>query len=126
MIHPAGHMVAMWRRAEGLLEGARKMIEAEVGEFSERGQRNFLREMLLDEFHHALLLPHWQAAAKRPCRSRRRSFQSDEFVHQYQTQGLRIRAAPRIGIPHLGFEFERGVPDGLIEKEQARADRGCD
>src|SRR5258708_1994937 len=36
-IHPAGHMVAMRRRAEGLLEGARKMIEAQIDELCEGG-----------------------------------------------------------------------------------------
>src|SRR5262249_60838811 len=67
MIHPAGHMVVMWRRAERLLEGAGKMIRAEVDQFCERGQRNLLGEMLLDEFHYALLLPHRQAATMRRC-----------------------------------------------------------
>src|SRR5713101_5848686 len=116
-------MVTMRRRAEGLLEGARKMIKAQIDELCERGQRNFLREMLLDEFRHALLLPRRQAATKRPRRTGCRSFQADEFVHQHEGQGLCILAATRVGIPNLGLEFERRVPDGLIEEEQARADR---
>src|SRR5258706_16315965 len=110
-------MVAMRRHAEGLLEGARKMIEAQMDQLRESGQRNILREMLLDEFRHALLLPHWQAATKRPRRSGCRSFQADEFVHQHETQGLRIVAGTLNGIPNLGFEFERRVPDGLVEEE---------
>jgi len=46
-------------------------------------------------------------------------------VYQHQAQGLCILAATRIGISNLGLEFERRVPDGLIEEEQARADRGA-
>src|SRR5882672_818748 len=37
-IHAAGHVVAMRRHAEGLLEGARKMIEAQIDELRESGQ----------------------------------------------------------------------------------------
>src|SRR5882762_11938879 len=123
-IHSAGHVVAMRRRAEGLREGARKMIQAQIDELCESRQRNFLREMLLDEFDHALLLPCWQAAANRSRRGRCRSFQSKELVRQHEAQGIRIFAAPRIGIPDFGLELERGVPDGWIEEEQARADCG--
>src|SRR5450432_1747388 len=79
--------------------------------------------MLFDEFHHALLLPDWQATTYRPCCSRCRSFQADEFVHQYKAQCLGIRAATWVGIPDLGLELRRRVPDCLIEEEQARADR---
>src|SRR5712671_2002585 len=123
-IHTAGHVVAMRRRAEGLREGARKMIKAQIDEFCESRQRNVLREMLLDEFDHAFLLPCWQAAAHRSRCGGCRSFQSEELVHQHQAQGVRIFAAPRVGIADLGLELKRGVPDGLIEEEQARADRG--
>src|SRR5882724_12266445 len=59
-IHTARHVVAMRRRAEGLREGARKMIKAQIDEFCESRQRNLLREMLLDEFGHAFLLPRRQ------------------------------------------------------------------
>ena len=52
-------MVVMRRRAEGLLEGAREMTEAQIDELCESVQRNSLREMFLDELHHALLLPRW-------------------------------------------------------------------
>ena len=117
-------MVAMRRRAEGLRKGARKMIEAQIDKFCESRQRNFLREMLFDEFDHPFLLPCWQTAASRSRRGGCRSFQSEELVHQHEAQGIRIFAAPRIGIPDFRLELERGVPDGLIEEKQARADRG--
>src|SRR6476660_3750635 len=117
-------METMRRRAEGLREGARKMIKAQINEFCQSRQRNVLREMLLDEFDNALLLPCGQAAANRSRRGGCRSFQSEELVHQHEAQGLRIFAAPRVGIADLGLELERGVPHGLIEAEQARTDRG--
>src|ERR1700730_299470 len=110
-------MVAMRRTAEGLLEGGGKMIEAQMAQLCESGQRNILREMLLDEFRHALLLPHWQAATKRHRRSGCRSLQADQFVHQYDAQRLRILAANPVGIPTLGLEFDRRIPDGLVEEE---------
>ena len=46
-------------------------------------------------------------------------------MHQHETQGLCILAATRVGAADLGLEFERRVLDGLIEEEQARADRGA-
>src|SRR5205807_3738277 len=80
-IHPAGHMVTMRRHAEGLGEGARKMVKAEIDKLGESGQRNLLREVLLDEFDDAPLLPRRQAATNRSRCSGCRSFQSDQFVH---------------------------------------------
>ena len=81
--------------------------------------------MLLDEIDHALLLPHRQAATKRPRWASCRSFQSDQFVHEHKAQGLRVLAAAWVGIPDFGLKFERRVPDGLIEEEQSGAHRGA-
>jgi hypothetical protein len=36
-----------------------------------------------------------------------------------------ILTAARIDSPDLSLEFERGVPNGLIEEEQARPDRAA-
>src|SRR5205807_1565395 len=36
----------------------------------------------------------------------------------------RLLARSRTATPDLGLEFERRVPDGLIEEEQSRTDRG--
>src|SRR5712675_1143429 len=77
-IHSAGHVVAMRRRAEGLREGARKMIQAQIDEFCQSRQRNLFREMLLDEFGHAFLLPRRQAAARRSRGGGCHPFQSEE------------------------------------------------
>jgi len=77
-------MVAMWRHPEGLSEGARKMVEAQIDESGESRQRNIFREVIVDKFRQPLLLPRWQAAAKPPHHVGRRMFQSGEFVHQYK------------------------------------------
>ena len=111
------------RHPEVLREGARKMIKAQIDEARESSQRNRLREMLLDEFDYAFLLPRRQAATHLSRRSGCRSFQPDEFMHQHEAQGLCILAAARVGAADLGLEFERCFPDGLIKEEQARADR---
>jgi hypothetical protein len=50
---------------EGLLEGSQKMIWAEPHQVSEHVKRNFLGEVLLDEFHDALLLPRGKPATWR-------------------------------------------------------------
>src|ERR1700733_14587366 len=118
-------MVAMRRHAEGLLEGACKMKEAQVNELCESGQRNFFGEMLFDEFRHAFPLPRRQAATKRPHGFGCCAFQPVKFKHQYEAQGLCVLAAPWVGIPDFGLKFECSIPDGLIEEEQARAN-GCD
>ena len=95
-------MVTMRGHAEGLGEGARKMVKAEIDELGESGQRNLLREVLLDEFDDAPLLPRRQAATNRSRCSGCRSFQSDQFVHQHEAQGFCILAASRIETPDLG------------------------
>src|ERR1700686_3693640 len=81
--------------------------------------------MLLDKFYYAPLLPHWQATTKRPECSRCRSLQADQFVHQHDAQRRSVLVTTWVGIPDLCLEFERRVPDGLIEEKQARADRGA-
>src|SRR5271168_1437414 len=118
-------MIAMRRHAEGLLEGSRKVIEAQIDELCERGQRDLLREMLIDEFYYAFLLPNWQTTTKAPHRSRCRSFQSSEFVHQHEAQSLHIRPARWIGVSDFGLELEGCVPKRLIKEKQARADCGA-
>src|SRR5450631_576898 len=81
--------------------------------------------MVLDKFHRAPLLPHWQATTKRPDCSRCRSFQAHQFVHQHDAQCLSVMAARWVGMANLGLEFERRVPYGLIKEEQARAQRAA-
>src|SRR5271154_1321681 len=81
--------------------------------------------MLLDEFDHALLLPHWQTTTEWPDYSVCRSFQSSEFVHQHKAQGFYIRSARRIGVSNFGFELECCIPKRLIEEKQARTNCGA-
>src|SRR5271170_5663556 len=119
-------MVAMRRHAEGLLEGACEMKQAQVYEFRESGQRNVFGEMLFDEFHHAFPLPRRQATTKRLHGFGCRAFQSAKFMHQYEAQGLCVLTAPWVGIADFGLQFEGSVPHRLIEEEQARADSGSD
>jgi hypothetical protein len=105
-------MVAMRRHAEGLLEGACKMKEAQVNELREGGQRNFLGEMPFDEFHQALPLPRRQAATKWPRRFGCRAFRSNEFVHQYEAVvrkdvRLALAEAEKAGVPMLSVGVVR-------------------
>src|SRR5450755_1015674 len=46
-------------------------------------------------------------------------------MHQHEAKGLGILTACWVGIADLGFELERGVPNRLIEEEQARPDRAA-
>src|SRR6202012_3388481 len=116
-------MVTVRGHAERLGEGACKMIEAKIGEFREDRQRNVLGKMFLDEFGEALLSPRRQAATDRPCGTVFCSFESEELMDKHDAQGLGILTAARICIADLSLEFERGVPNRLIEEEQARPNR---
>src|SRR4051812_12503005 len=79
-VDPTRHVVAMRRRPKRLRKGSRKVIETEINELCESGQRNVFREMLLDEFGHALLLPCRQAATNWADCGGFRSFQSEALA----------------------------------------------
>jgi hypothetical protein len=106
-------------------EGSRKVIETEINELCENGQRNVFGEMLLDEFGHALLLPRRQAAANWPSCAGFRSFQSEELArcgHGLSSVGFSCEVHRNDGVtssskPSLWLATERTcLPLGLYDQ----------
>ena len=104
-IHPAGNMVTMRRHAEGLFEGARKVKEAQLDESASAASGISSPRCSSMKSVTRSLLPHRQAATKRPRCDRWRSLQADEFVDQHEAQGLRILPAPRTELPTSAFSL---------------------
>src|SRR5438270_1036947 len=113
-------VVAMRRNAKRLLERTAEVISAQPREPGESCERYLLGQMFVDICGYEPLLPGGKPAPNRSFRARSSAIETDQFMHQNDTQRLEIKLV--VGVPRIDrlLELHRGAPDRRILEEQPR------
>src|SRR5262245_1715900 len=123
--HASSHMIAVRRHPERLLEGAGEMAGAQACQSGELAQRDIPGDVRLDVFGKASLLPASKPAARCLPQGSVVAIEPHELMGQYHAQGVHVAALGQLGIFRLCLELARGLPQVLVQEEEARLEFGC-
>ena len=112
--------VAVRRQAEGLLERPHEMKGAQPHDVGQRGQRNVVREVLLDVLRNLLLLPAGEPASNVLPFGSGAVVETQQLVHHHDAERLGILALIDTRILGLRLELGGCLPQVLVEEEQTR------
>src|SRR5215475_11789969 len=84
----AADVIAVWRNAERLLEGAAEIVGAQMNELRQRIERYRLGEVFLDVCGNEALLPNGEAAPHRRCAARNDTMAAHELMRDHHAKRL--------------------------------------